>query len=1336
MPRLIRVALLFILLLVPLSFAEILVNPVESVDAIRMEGKVERSIAKQYESGKPLVSIGLPGKSVSIEPKETASISIDSRASVVTDADNAEVTYVDFYGRGYNLTYQDLGTKIKETITIPDSPTTTSGKIEFSFAIPNAGDNFQIKNGRVFMRGGNKTIVAIIERPFITDGVDTEYLEPTYDGETYVVTVTRRWLDTHTGPFILDPTVVYDNFNDGIINTNIWQYATYNSDSTYSFTNLLETGGYLNAATVSHCPYGGTGYEIRNSINITATGPSAVDFRADSSLNNITFNGTIYLATGTGSGVQSNTVVITDGNGLDANLYTQTTAYTPAINQNYTVVFNKTHNTVDFYINATKVTSALSISALNKWYIGFRVLTTWSSSCDCGSLCVGGYGPTPGQNGFNIDNINYIGNMVFLNQSLNVTNATAASQTAWRAGNVSYVPSDYRKGVVVQFNTNIRGNCTVSNETGTYAAVSAISTKYKCPQTNETSFSCSFDDDNQSIYTNRSIYVACSDGSTDSQGGPFLLQLVPSCHSVDQCFNNLIAFWQFTNYSANYVYGYETEDFARYDQALYPVINRSASISYSCFYGLDGTYTGTCGTLTTSGVRSSPGFVGNTTSYNFTMFNGTATAKATGITSANTNTMSTAVWARLKNMTTPSAGEVSSAVFMLTNNTAGTNHSVSLVYVKKSNGDVFAKYLWEVDQQPYSATCTLNENASDWHHFAFTIDSVMSTMYVDGQSCVTGSGVALGNLPRGKYNLTLGYAVESTAYNAVVDIDELYIYNGTPWFAQNILDLYQATKPAVISNNVTFGQNSSTALRSLLNLNIANNWTVEFRATVSPSPDTYSTLLKYGTSNNMVNIWSRSDGVLGVVLADSAGTTFKNYTVPAAQDSTPRHFVVAWDGTTLRIFVNGAAATATKTTDSSGTMTQTARNLSIGDSGAWTERLNGSIEYVRVYNRSMSTSDAYWMYMLGEAYTPHTAQIFDETDGTQFSDNYTDQYVYAVSCPSGEEQYITTQNQTIIPGICANFTRVRLTLFYPGGATYYRTLFMNGSSAALVNITFYAVESAASVIQETLSVVDILSSYKNVSLWVSRQIGGVWTDITADNIDAAGRTTAYLMQSAEYRITVKSSTQPDRILGTITPTAPESIIFRLFDIDLTPTASGMSNDVSYTTGIYNVSGPWHLYAYLRYSDANQSTTNTTWSLYNGTTLLYNVTTTSQNYSATYLIDSYANDTLRSVLTINRNGEVFVYEPTINWFMFVDRALPLLAYIPEANTNVGWFLLLLMGGIALLFGIGTGTLGAAVVAAIGIVLSLSGSWAIGLTASVLAFIIVGFNYFIMQGRQAQ
>ena len=101
--------------------------------------------------------------------------------------------------------------------------------------------------------------------------------------------------------------------------------------------------------------------------------------------------------------------------------------------------------------------------------------------------------------------------------------------------------------------------------------------------------------------------------------------------------------------------------------------------------------------------------------------------------------------------------------------------------------------------------------------------------------------------------------------------------------------------------------------------------------------------------------------------------------------STWSFLAATYDGSTLRVYVNGAQVASTSV---SGAIATSTGPLSIGADTAWGEYLSGDVDNVRVYNRALSVSElqgdqsAAIAAPPGTAPSPAAAYAFDEAGGS------------------------------------------------------------------------------------------------------------------------------------------------------------------------------------------------------------------------------------------------------------------------------------------------------------------------------------------------------------------
>lgn len=176
---------------------------------------------------------------------------------------------------------------------------------------------------------------------------------------------------------------------------------------------------------------------------------------------------------------------------------------------------------------------------------------------------------------------------------------------------------------------------------------------------------------------------------------------------------------------------------------------------------------------------------------------------------------------------------------------------------------------------------------------------------------------------------------------------------------------------AYIGGSTLYTRNPTPVLHG-----IANAWTVMFWHTPLQSSSTvdrpFFDLVDPANSNNRILIQiegTEATDPLNVIITDSAGVTIKDYEYNSQVVTTNymSQYVVTWDGTTLLAYRNGLEITANAAdTDTTGTMTDTARGLSIMNNvaGTGTGQI-GNTHMVGVWNTVLSANEIKSLHMDG-----------------------------------------------------------------------------------------------------------------------------------------------------------------------------------------------------------------------------------------------------------------------------------------------------------------------------------------------------------------------------------
>lgn len=119
--------------------------------------------------------------------------------------------------------------------------------------------------------------------------------------------------------------------------------------------------------------------------------------------------------------------------------------------------------------------------------------------------------------------------------------------------------------------------------------------------------------------------------------------------------------------------------------------------------------------------------------------------------------------------------------------------------------------------------------------------------------------------------------------------------------------------------------------------------------------------LSTGTSGssfyNNVTFGIASTGSVFFQNYNSTGGTIKNATYGTLVISTWYHLVGTWDGTTMKLYVDGSEVTLTFDVNNSGTMTDTSRAWYIGATNSGTALYDGLLDEIGVWSRAITASE-------------------------------------------------------------------------------------------------------------------------------------------------------------------------------------------------------------------------------------------------------------------------------------------------------------------------------------------------------------------------------------------
>ena len=358
-----------------------------------------------------------------------------------------------------------------------------------------------------------------------------------------------------------------------------------------------------------------------------------------------------------------------------------------------------------------------------------------------------------------------------------------------------------------------------------------------------------------------------------------------------------------------------------------------------------------------------------------------------------------------------------------------------------------------------------------------------------------------------------------------------------------------------------------------------------------------------------------------------------------------------------------------------------------------------------------------------------TINLFDEATGVYFNVSSADDIEFHVFC----------SNETIITDLIANISSVPITCEYTklrfvvtyGTDTYYRTLIIPFSEATNISAYLINLDTTTSVFN-SLIVDDLFQAYDNPSIYVFRTITSGTKLITSDFVDVENKIGFFAIENAEYNIVVNSDNQPAFVFGSYIAAEAGDKALRLYDFDVTPTPSGWSIDVVYSTQIMNLTGndiAGNKTIVTFYNDSGNGTTNLVWTIYEdeiGGNILV-TSTLADTLDATFIYDIPAihNTTQLAVELIitHTSGE---HKSTIILQEVTEIILGIENYINSQFLN--WFITLLLALIAIISTIRTSDVITFVILGLAAVFIMFGWYKVSWSILILC-VIISLIYFL-------
>ncbi len=146
------------------------------------------------------------------------------------------------------------------------------------------------------------------------------------------------------------------------------------------------------------------------------------------------------------------------------------------------------------------------------------------------------------------------------------------------------------------------------------------------------------------------------------------------------------------------------------------------------------------------------------------------------------------------------------------------------------------------------------------------------------------------------------------------------------------------------------GGNSWVTVNDSASLNLVNRLTLE--AWVSPTVSSGWRTIMLKELDEIYSLYANSSS--GPFAGMNIGGYQEIFSSTRLPTNTWSHVAATWDGTTLRLYVNGVQVASRAV---AGTLLTTSNPLRIGGNANWGEYFAGTIDEVRVYNRALSAAE-------------------------------------------------------------------------------------------------------------------------------------------------------------------------------------------------------------------------------------------------------------------------------------------------------------------------------------------------------------------------------------------